>query len=96
MIYSDSLPLGVTSLPALNVQSMVLKEQDIVVLASDGIVDSFDKVEDFVCYVNNSNISNIQLLADDILEEAQSRTKHEDDMTVIVLKISANNYSAWF
>ncbi len=96
MIYSDSLPLGVTSLPALNVQSTVLKEQDIVVLASDGIVDSFDKVEDFVCYVNNSNISNIQLLADDIMEEAQSRTKHEDDMTVIVLKISANNYSAWF
>lgn len=96
MVYSDSLPLGVTALPPLNVQSVVLKEQDIVVLASDGIVDSFDKVEDFVCYVNNSNISNIQLLADDILEEAKSRTKHEDDMTVIVLKISANNYSAWF
>lgn len=94
MVYSDSLPLGVTSLPALNVQSAVLKEQDIVVLASDGIVDSFDRVEDFVCFVNNSNISNIQLLADDILEEVQSRTKHEDDMTVIVLKISANNYSA--
>lgn len=94
MIYCDSLPLGITGVSAPQVQSVVLKEQDIVVLASDGVVDSFDKVEDFVSFVNNSTIMNIQMLADDILEEAESRTKHPDDMTVIVLKISANHISA--
>ena len=96
MIYCDSLPLGITAISAPQVQSVVLKEQDIIVLASDGVVDSFDRVEDFVSFVNNNTTKNLQMLADDILEEAESRTKHQDDMTIIVLKISANNYSAWF
>lgn len=94
LVQASSLPLGVAGGIAPNVQTVVLKDRDLVVIASDGIVDSFDNVQDFACFVNNSTTTNTQMLADDILEEAQSRTRHPDDMTVIVLKINANGFSA--
>lgn len=94
MVFADSLPLGTFNISSPQIQTVVLKEKDIVILASDGIVDSFDAVEDFVSYVNNQDILNVQMLAEDILEEAESRTKHKDDMTVIVLKISQAKISA--
>lgn len=94
MVYADSLPLGITNISSPKIQTVVLKEQDVVVLASDGIVDSFDSVEDFVAYVNNQNVVNVQMLADDVLEESLSRTRHSDDMTVVVFKISASGFSA--
>lgn len=88
MVYANSLPLGITNISSPQIQTVVLKEQDVVVLASDGVVDSFDSVEDFVSYVNNQNVVNVQMLADDVLEEALSRVRHSDDMTVIAFKIS--------
>ena len=65
---------------------------DIIVLASDGVVDSFQSIEAYLHFINNERITNVQLLADNILEEARSRTvTHKDDMTVLAIKL-ANNY----
>lgn len=88
MIVTDSLPLGITNISCPKVVSRVLKQQDIIVIASDGIVDSFDRVEEYVNFVNNENCTNLQLLAETILEEALSRTVHKDDMTVIAIKLN--------
>lgn len=94
VIKTDSLPLGIANITAPSVKTAILKEQDILVIASDGIVDSFESVDDFVGFVNNIGSINIQMIADELLEEAQSRCVHKDDMTVIVLKICANKFSA--
>ena len=87
-ISCSSLPLGITMLSKPEIISRILKEKDIIVLASDGIVDSFDKVEDYVNFVNNESVINLQMFADNILEEAESRAVHKDDMTVMTIKLN--------
>jgi len=88
VVSADSLPLGITTALAPKVENRILREKDIIIIASDGIVDSFDRVEDYVAFVNNERVINVQMLADNILEEAESRTRHRDDMTVIAVKVS--------
>ncbi len=89
LVVSDNLPLGIVGLSSAKTQKCVLKNQDIVVLATDGIVDVFDSLEDFKNYVNNERVVNVQMLADNILEEAESRnSSHRDDMSVIAIKVS--------
>jgi stage II sporulation protein E len=84
----ESLPLGVLDSVQPTTCTKVLSSGDIVVLASDGIVDMFATTEDFVNYVNNQNVINMQLFAENLLEEAEARTfdKH-DDMTVIAYRL---------
>lgn len=90
IISCNSLPLGIVSLTKPTVQKVVLKSQDVIVLASDGVVDVFDSQEDFCNFVNNERHANVQMLAASLLEEAESRCReHKDDMTIITIKISA-------
>lgn len=87
-VWSESLPLGITAAVNPKVESRILKEGDIIVLASDGVVDSFAKVEDYVSFVNNENVISLQMFADTILEEAECRAVHKDDKTVITIKLN--------
>ena len=85
----DNLPLGIIEGAQARAQKFVLKSQDIIVLATDGVVDTFDSVEDFSNFVNNERVINVQMLADTILEEAVSRDRESrDDKSVIALKVS--------
>ena len=69
-------------------QKKVLNLGDVIVLASDGVVDCFDDFDDYLGYVNNEVMVNAQMLADNILEEVQSREKeHKDDKTIITIKL---------
>ena len=90
VISCSSLPLGVMEKIYPTVEKKVLQVGDIVVIASDGIVDAFSSPENFADFVNNEMFINVQMLADSILEEAESRTAHPDDMTVIVFKLNQN------
>lgn len=90
LITQESLPMGILNRVNFNVQKYILKNQDIIVLATDGVVDSFDSQEDFLNFVNNERVINVQMLASTILEEAESRSKeHKDDKTIITIKLSA-------
>ena len=90
-IYSigvESLPLGAVEISNPTFTTMRLFADDVVVMASDGVVDAFGQ-ENFCNYINNENIINMQFFADEILQEAIARQqKHYDDMTVITYKIS--------
>lgn len=89
VVLQDSLPLGVVNNYNFCAQKHILKDKDVVVLSSDGIVDSFSCFEEFANYVNNENVSNMQMLANNILEEAESRNNgHNDDKTVLVFKVN--------
>ena len=88
MIEGESLPLGMINQISPTTKTIYLDNNDMVVLASDGIVDSFKSPENFLHYVNNERIFAPQVLADCILEEATSRQKGiKDDMTVMVVKL---------
>ena len=89
LISADSLPLGVANNITPIVQKKVLRCGDIIVIASDGVVDSFDNFEDYLCFVNNERFINSQMLADNIMEEVLSREKdHADDKTIITIKLN--------
>jgi len=90
LVSVDSLPIGIIEKVNFKTKRVVLKDQDVVVMASDGVVDSFDDANDYLNYVNNERVINTQMLANSILEESESRNiKHQDDKTVIVIKVNA-------
>lgn len=84
----ESLPLGVTEKVCPTYKKTLISTGDIVVLASDGIVDAFGQ-KNFCDYINNEVAINMQVFAEGILEEATARAvDHKDDMTVIAYKLS--------
>lgn len=88
VISCDSLPIGIVKNMTAKMKKEVLNEEDVIVLASDGVVDRFLSVEEYSNFVNNETTTNVNMLANIILEEASARpTDHEDDMTVITIKL---------
>jgi len=91
VIECESLPLGITENIKPTTKSDYISGGDMIILASDGVVDSFSSIETFLQFVNNERITNAQLLAENILEEARSRNiTHPDDMTVLAIKLVNN------
>ncbi len=86
IICGQSLPVGVKYNSKQSLIKRALVKNDIVILASDGIVDSFKTIEDFAKFVNNENILNMQLFAESILEEATARGGVSDDKTVLAIR----------
>ena len=44
--------------------------------------------EDYLNFVNNERVMNVQMLVNNILEEAESRrNSHQDDKTIIAFKV---------
>ena len=90
-IISNSLPVGITDKMELNSETINIEEGDIILMCSDGILESKeatkkDWIEEFL---KNISTNNVQKLADLILAEAidNSFGIAKDDMTVIVCKI---------
>lgn len=90
-IKSENLPIGMLENIELESQTIDLNDGDIIVMCSDGILDSqADYEEDWVTYfLKNLTTSNVQKIADLILAEAVDNGYGavQDDMTVIVIKI---------
>ena len=84
----DSLPAGATENIKPTARTIKFDVGDIVVMASDGVVDNFG-IDKFCEYINNEPALNMQIFAESILEEAASRKQSApDDMTVIAYKIT--------
>lgn len=90
-IESKSLPVGIVENIELYSETAEIKDGDIIVMFSDGILDensslSKDWIEDFL---KNVSTNNVQKIADLIVAEAidNSYGIAHDDMTVIVSKI---------
>lgn len=89
-IESKNLPIGVVDKIELQVESVDIADGDIIVMCTDGVLDSKDDdgewIEDFL---KNISTNNVQKIADLLLAEAVDNSFGvvRDDMTVIVSKI---------
>ena len=91
-VYSGkSLPVGITADAELDTQQVDLNEDDIILMCSDGLLDSKDEInKDWIeVFLRNVNTNNVQKIADLITGEAidNSFGKPKDDITVIVARI---------
>lgn len=89
VIPGNSLPLGILEDVRPEVFSDTLRENDVIVLFSDGISDAFSSSSDFLDFLAKAKERNPQELADRILREAKLRTGGvaADDMTVLCLRL---------
>lgn len=93
VISSKSLPIGVLDKVDIDVVSKKVKNGDIVVMLSDGVLDydndSVGKVEWLVNYLKESTISNPKELVEGIITRAKELGggRAKDDMTAIVCKV---------
>lgn len=85
----ESLPLGIVEEMKPTIHKSVLNCGDMIVLASDGVSDSFNSEEEYRNFVNNIDSLNPQQVADEILKKARNNDGNisRDDMTVLVSKI---------
>ena len=95
ILKSNQMPLGIVNQITLSETLVKLVDGDIIVLASDGIIESSDisKNDWLEEFLKNATTNNVQKLADLILAEAidNSYGVAHDDMTVIVAKIMKKN-----
>lgn len=95
-IQAISLPTGILSNIDLVVYEKDLQNEDIIVMCSDGIIESKTDAEDKEFWVKtlleDLVTDNVQKIADIILAEARDNSYGipKDDMTVIVLKVVAS------
>ena len=92
IIKCDSLPIGMIQ----NIKPTIIKKQiiagDIIFLASDGVVDSFNSIDSYKNYINDAEIFDIKKFLDDIIFDAEfGPSKHKDDMTIIGINLLKNS-----
>lgn len=87
-ISSTSLPVGILDATAADTFSYNARENDIIVLISDGIQSAADNW--FEEYLLNMHEENPNIISELLLNEAKRRKKQDDDMTVAVMKIMKN------
>jgi len=93
VINSKTLPFGVLDKVDVDVTNKKIKNGDIIIMLSDGVLDydnqNTGKLDWLLEYLKESKISNPKELADNIITRAKelSGGKAKDDMTVIVSKV---------
>ncbi|MCB2356197.1 stage II sporulation protein E [Clostridium estertheticum] len=93
IIKSKSLPIGVLDKADIDIQQMKIKNGDVIVMVSDGVLDYNDenvgRVDWVVDYLGKNKCNNPKDLAEGLLAQAKklSGNKVKDDMTVLVSKI---------
>ncbi len=91
-VYSGkNLPVGIVEDAGLELQEAELEEGDIILMSSDGLLESKDESKkDWIQeFLNNINTNNVQKISDLITSEAidNSYGLPKDDITVIVARI---------
>lgn len=92
VVTCDSLPVGIVQnlKPTITVRN--IQAGDVIMLASDGVVDSFGEIENYKIFVNDQKIYNLQRFADNLIFElSMQANKHRDDMSIIALKLLKNS-----
>jgi len=101
LIKGGSFPIGIMDVFSPKLVEKHLKPQDMVILATDGIIDALSEKENgenvLRRFLVNIKTSNPQEVADEILNMAKKKGKIKDDMTVLVASIWVKNpYSLCF
>ncbi|MCL2540129.1 MAG: SpoIIE family protein phosphatase [Firmicutes bacterium] len=93
IVESGALPLGILDSVAPAVTSALLSDTDMLVLCTDGLIDSFADINELGNFINNVRTTNPQTLADALLDEALKLCKSapKDDLTVLVGRVFNKN-----
>lgn len=93
IIGSNSLPVGILNKVDVEVQKRQLRDGDMIIMVSDGILDieknRFNQEDTFINLIEEVDTNNPQFMADSLLEKAQNLIcgKIDDDMTIIVARV---------
>lgn len=89
VLSSGALPLGILEEMKPTIIKKMMTSDDIIVLCSDGIIDSFGSIELLQNFVGKTTTTNPQTLSALILDEAiaQSHKQLKDDCTVICARV---------
>lgn len=91
MIKSQTMPVGIVEKTELEVQDTKVQDGDIIVMCSDGLLETQNDIQkDWIEeYLRNINTTNVQKVADLIIAEAidNSFGIARDDITVIIAKV---------
>lgn len=95
IVKSNSLPLGILNDVDFTAYDKDMRDGDIFIMCSDGVIDSNKEQADdkwFIKMLKEINTNNANKIADIILNEAIDNGYGvlKDDMTVIVMKVSKN------
>ena len=86
------MPVGIVQNLSPTVVVKPIQADDVIVLASDGVVDSFQDTEAFRVFVNDYKINGLQRFVDNVIFELGMQVnKHKDDMSIIALKLLKNS-----
>ena len=80
-----SLPIGILDSVTVNPTSFILKEKDVIVLASDGMIDDNDK--DALSILENVSFDDEKIIANVLFSQLINIRKNIDDATLIVITI---------
>lgn len=88
MVEGGALPIGALDNIQPSIYKTTISTKDIVIMATDGIVDAFENYESMVDFVAGLATNNPQTIAESILNEALSLNdmSAKDDMTVLVAR----------
>jgi stage II sporulation protein E len=89
VVKTGALPLGILEEMQPSITKRALQNQDLIVMFSDGVIDSFTSREEFKNFVNNLDTINPQTIAENILDKALEnyKDKPKDDCTVTVARV---------
>jgi len=83
-----SLPIGAIENVNPTIFKTTISTKDVVIMATDGVTDAFESIDDMSDFVSGLVSTNPQILADTIIQEALTRNgmERKDDMTVLVAR----------
>ncbi|MBR6779322.1 MAG: SpoIIE family protein phosphatase [Clostridia bacterium] len=93
IVDGGALPIGALDNISPAIKKTTVSTKDIIILATDGIMDAFETQENFVDFVSALASNNPQTLAETILNEALqlNEMSAKDDMTVLVARTYLKN-----
>lgn len=89
VLSSSALPLGILNEISPTILKNYVNKNDIIIMCSDGVVDSFGDSEQFAIFINSISSINPQIVSEEILNKAYENYNEQpkDDCTVVCARV---------
>lgn len=87
IVESASLPLGILEEVSPSITKKVISGGELIILVSDGVIDSFKGEENLKSFISSQNLLNPQSLSEEIIKVCKNQEEIIDDCTCLVLRV---------
>lgn len=89
ILSSNALPLGILDEVKPTILTKLVTDDDMIILCSDGVNDSFGSTEEMSIFLHSLNIKNPQTLCDELLKKCMENYGNEpkDDCTILCARV---------